>query len=76
MTNPSDPVFNSIRAFESQTDDYPIGDVRSNWAPEALARFDRDYERYLPAARDDVLKACEDLIREFKSDAKPEGGFG
>ncbi|MEW6639818.1 MAG: DUF2489 domain-containing protein [Pseudomonadota bacterium] len=65
MDNPQDEVFLAIRAIESETDHFPIGDQRANRAPEALKKLDQKVEEYLADARDDIYEACREIIRLY-----------
>ena len=62
---PDDPIFHPILAIDSETDRFPLGQVRERYAPDALARIDQEMDRYLADARDDILSACKQIVRAF-----------
>lgn len=55
-------LFGVFRLVDSETDDVPMGDVRSLWDPRALAAKDQAVAEYLERVRPLVLEACERLI--------------
>jgi hypothetical protein len=65
MDNPEDEVFLPIRAIDSETDHFPTGTQRANWAPESLKKLDQQVEEYLADAREDIYEACREIIRLY-----------
>ena len=65
IDDPDNPVFLTIEGVESETDHFPLGKLRDQCAPEYLKRVDEEMERYLADAREDILKACREIIRVF-----------
>jgi hypothetical protein len=65
LDNPEDEAFLPIRAIESETDHFPAGAQRANWAPESLKKLDQEAEEYLADARDDIFAACREIIRLY-----------
>jgi hypothetical protein len=63
--DPDNDVFMPIRAIESETDHFPLEEVRSRCAPDYLRRIDAEMQRYLSDARQDILDACKEIIRVF-----------
>lgn len=63
--DPENEVFLSIRAIDSETDHFPIGQVRERCAREYLQRIDKEMESYLADAKDDILKACQEIVQVF-----------
>jgi hypothetical protein len=57
--------FISFQGIDSETDHYPLGDVRARWNPDALAREDAERERYEAAIREDAEAACRVLIAKY-----------
>ena len=53
----------TIVGIESETDEFPIGDQRALWAPEALIRKDRELATYVESIRESLLAACVELER-------------
>jgi hypothetical protein len=60
---PANDAFNVFRGVESETDDYPVGNVRSEYAPELLARLDAEVSTYMSQVRPAVIEACRQIIR-------------
>lgn len=65
MGDADNPVFLPIRAIESETDHFPLGEVRNRYAPDYLKRMDEEMERYLGQAREDILSSCREIIHAF-----------
>lgn len=65
LGDPDNPVFLPIRAIESETDRFPLGEVRKQYAPEYLREIDKEMQRYLDGAREDILNSCREIIRSF-----------
>jgi hypothetical protein len=65
MGDSDNPVFLPIRGIESETDQFPLGDVRNQYAPDYLKRMDEELERYLAQARKDILSSCREIIHAF-----------
>lgn len=63
--DPDNDVFMPIRAIESETDHFPLGEMRSRCAADYLRRTDAEMRRYLLDAQQDILKACNEIIRVF-----------
>jgi hypothetical protein len=59
--------FLTFRSIDSETDHYPLGDVRARWSPNALAREDGKRERYEAKIRAGVEEACRGLIAKYES---------
>lgn len=65
VEDPEAEVFMPIRGFESETDDFPLGEARAHCAADYLKQVDREMDEYIAEARQDVLSACRDLVRHF-----------
>lgn len=63
--DPDNEVFMPIRAIESETDHFPIGENRNQCAPDYLQRMDEEMGRYLADARGDITSACREIIRVY-----------
>jgi hypothetical protein len=62
-----------LRLFEgvaSETDEYPRGLVRQEWAQDALALKDLELTLYVDRIRDQVLSACNELEISLAADLK------
>ena len=55
-------LFCAIIGFESETDDYPVGDARQRFDQEYLRKLDEEICPYLEEARPGVIAACEKII--------------
>jgi hypothetical protein len=64
---PQSAAFDVLCGIESETDDYPIGEVRKSYSSELLERLDRDVAKYIDDARPAVLDACRQIIREIET---------
>lgn len=62
---PEHEVFVPIRAVESETDHFPLGDVRARCAPDYLRKMDAEMNKYIDAARQQILSACQEIVRVF-----------
>ncbi|MBU8900118.1 hypothetical protein KRR26_31385 [Corallococcus sp. M34] len=51
-----------IVAIESETDDIPLGEVRTQWNKEALKEVDRLKEAYLGRVEAQLRVACESML--------------
>ena len=63
--DPDNDVFMPIRAIESETDHFPLGEVRSRCTPDYLRRMNAEVQHYLSNARQDILEACKEIVRVF-----------
>ena len=63
--DPDNEVFLPIRGIESETDSFPVGSARLNWSPEYLQRMDAELQSYLASAKDDILQACDEIVKKF-----------
>jgi len=51
-----------FRGFESETDSFPRGDARKNFADDYLKQLDGEAMQYLEDARTEILRSCGDLL--------------
>jgi hypothetical protein len=63
--NPSDEVFLPIIGIESETDEFVLGNTRSNADSTYLKEKDTELERYLLELKPVLIRTCEQLIRKF-----------
>src|SRR5690242_15905708 len=61
----NDDDFLVFTGIASQTDDFPIGEVRNHWNADALARYDIDRQRAETDFRESAETACRNLIRKY-----------
>jgi len=66
-----DDLLDIFMLIASETEDFPVGDLRSLWEKGALERIERRTEAYIDQLRDEVLKTCEMLIQKYS--AREEG---
>jgi hypothetical protein len=60
-------LFRIFEVVASELDGFPVGEVRKEWAPEALARMDAEMETYLEEVLPAILSACREIDRTLCS---------
>jgi hypothetical protein len=60
-------VFISMRAIDSETDHFPLGDVRLGWESGALDRMDIEMKDYLAAAKEGILRSCQEIVQVYSA---------
>jgi Protein of unknown function (DUF2489) len=60
-----DDVLITFIGVKSETDHLPLADARKHWAPEALSLKDKERDDYARRIRDDVIKACNEIIKRY-----------
>jgi hypothetical protein len=60
-----DPDFVVFGALDSDSDRFPVGDVRRLWEPSALAALDIERAQMEERARPDVMAACRSVLARF-----------
>jgi hypothetical protein len=53
--------------FESELHNYPIGEARKYWNPEALRKQDERLREIVAAAEPDIFAACRALLARWSS---------
>jgi hypothetical protein len=61
----TDEDFVVLGALSSETDHLPTGSARQYWSATALAEADVAIERIEQNAREDVFRACTNIIKRF-----------
>jgi hypothetical protein len=61
-----DDSFVVFFGVDSETDAFPLGDVRAHWNPSALVREDASRQLYEESVRPRVNLACSELIRRYR----------
>lgn len=61
----NNPIFSPIVAFESETDEYPLGEKRQYWSSEWLATQYAQIAAWIESSRDDLKEACSEIIAVF-----------
>lgn len=51
-----------LRAFDSETDAFPVGQQRDSWSPHELARLDCERDDYWRQVGSEVRRACAELV--------------
>jgi hypothetical protein len=64
-----DEDFLVFTGIDSQTDHFPLGDVRSRWNVDALARYDAERQRAESDFRKSAEEACRNLIQKYANAA-------
>lgn len=49
-------------AVESETDNYPLGELRRNFSSDLLTRLDEEVLDYLSKVRPALMAACSDIL--------------
>lgn|SRR5690554_2811039 len=65
VNDPENEAFFIIRAIDSETDHYPLGEIRSRCSSEYLIRIDSEMDDYLEASREYLVDACIQIIKRF-----------
>lgn len=60
-----DPDILPFIGIDSETDAFPLGEVRQHWQPDALVKLQPEFEKAEEWARKVGRKACEKLIKRF-----------
>jgi hypothetical protein len=55
-----------IRGVESQTEDYPLGDLREKYSPDYLRRVEAETEAFLARMRPALDDACRRLMSRLE----------
>ena len=61
----NDPDFGAFSLIQSETDSLPIGQMRSLWAPDALARLEPEIRSATTWAEPIALPACKSVVARF-----------
>jgi hypothetical protein len=62
-------IFDDIVLLCSETEIYPVGELRSMWWPDALERIDRQVGRYVDQMREPIMDTCTRLIEKYSAPA-------
>lgn len=54
-----------IIGFESQTDHFPLGELRNKYNTQALEKLDKEQEEYIREFEPQVKSICEEIIKRF-----------
>jgi hypothetical protein len=61
----NDPNLVVLVAIESETDQFPLGEVRQRWNAVALVEQDRQRQEYLSRNDHHLREACQALVETF-----------
>ena len=67
VCDPENEVFVPIRAIESETDHYPVGERRTQYADEYLSQMDAEMASYLKEVKEEILSSCKNIINVYGS---------
>lgn len=59
--DPDSEKFLPLRAMESETDHFPLGEARLMYSTEFLEKLDDERETYLADVSQEILLACQEL---------------
>jgi hypothetical protein len=62
-----DTDFLTLRGIESETDEFPIGEVRKHYHKRSLEKLDKELNEYIEQVRPTLLKACKNLISKYSN---------
>jgi hypothetical protein len=68
--DPLDKIFNPIVGFDSETDDYPLDEIRETYQKAYLEKLDGEILDYIGRARSGIVNACELIIAKY-GDSNP-----
>ena len=60
------PAFFPIVGFESETDDYPVGEQRQQYDQNELKRLDKEMQDYIEQVKPAVLAACRRILERLE----------
>jgi hypothetical protein len=64
---PDSKIFIPIRAIDSETDHFPIGEMRKFCSMEYLRRMDEEMYVYISNMKGEILKCCSEIVRFLRS---------
>jgi hypothetical protein len=56
-------MFFTFIAVASDADHFPVGSSRRHYARDYLKRLDREKEDYVRKSKDDIIEACQEIIK-------------
>jgi hypothetical protein len=59
-----DPFLTFV-GIDSETDTFPLGEVRNNWNPDALLKEDAEREFYEASVRERALEAAGEILQRY-----------
>jgi hypothetical protein len=60
-----DPDFSAFSLIQCETEALPLGQARSLWAPDALARLEPEIQAATTWAQSIALPACKSVVARF-----------
>jgi len=67
----NNPIFNTILVVESDTDQYPVDDVRAKYDKSFLQQLDKELAEYMQSAGPSILNACRKIAAAFDPNGNP-----
>ena len=58
-------VFLPIQGIDSETDNFPLGAARRNWAADSLEKVDAEMESYLLEVKKNIFQSCLEIVQVF-----------
>jgi len=65
VDDPENEAFVVMRAIDSETDHFPLGEIRSRCSSEYLSRMDIEMDHYLEASKELLVDACIRIIAAY-----------
>lgn len=65
IDQPGHEVFVPVIAVDSETDHFPLGKMRNECASDYLKKIDAEMNKYIADAKQQILSACEEILRVF-----------
>lgn len=62
-----DKVFLPLIGFESQTDQFPTGEVRKRFNKDYLKQLDREQQEYIDEFKDSIVEACQTKFKKYSA---------
>jgi hypothetical protein len=62
---PDNEIFLAFRALESETDHYPLGEVRSQYSSNYLQKLDTELHMYISDRTPLILDECKRVILKY-----------
>lgn len=67
LNDPNDELFMTFIVIASETEHFPVGELRSRWHKDSLARVDAEVGAYITRVRKSVMEACTALVKEYSA---------
>lgn len=64
----NDKDFLIIKAVASETDEFPVGEVRKHYDDKVLEKLDKELNEYLGQSKSIIFQACENIIKKYSNE--------